>query len=166
LDILSVSGVSCDFHYILYCRLASAPDPIVALTVAHLPKTKASPRGEDVYWAKQNGATDPNLALENHLRVNNPPHECHLFAYIHKRGSRVVYRPLTKTKFLERVAKAARAANLEPLQGHGIRIGSTLEYLLWGVPFNVMRNQGRWAGDYTYASMQLLWPPTSKLSQL
>jgi hypothetical protein len=32
LDILSVSGVSCDFRYILYCRLASAPDPIVALT--------------------------------------------------------------------------------------------------------------------------------------
>jgi hypothetical protein len=32
LDILSVSGVSCDFCYILYCRLASAPDPIVALT--------------------------------------------------------------------------------------------------------------------------------------
>jgi hypothetical protein len=35
LDILSVSGVSCDFRYILYCRLASAPDPTVALTAIH-----------------------------------------------------------------------------------------------------------------------------------
>jgi hypothetical protein len=32
LDILSVSGVSCDFRYTLYCRLASALDLIVALT--------------------------------------------------------------------------------------------------------------------------------------
>jgi hypothetical protein len=39
-------------------------------------------------------------------------------------------RPLTKNKFLERVAGAAHAAGLDPLQGHGIRIGSTLEYLL------------------------------------
>ncbi len=117
------------------------------VTVAHLPKTKTSPHGEDVYWAKQNGSTDPNSALENHLQVNNPPHECHLFAYVHKRGSKITHRPLTKTKFLERVAKAARAANLDPLQGHGIRIGSTLEYLLRGVPFDVMRSQGRWGGD-------------------
>jgi len=91
--------------------------------------------------------TDPKVALENHLQVNNPPQECHLFAYVHKWGLRITYRPLTKTKFLERVAKAARAANLDPLQGHGIRIGSTLEYLLRGVPFDVMRSQGRWAGD-------------------
>jgi len=118
------------------------------VTVAHLPKTKASPlSGEDVFWAKQNGATDPDAALENHLRINNPSQECHLFAYIHKRGSKLELRPLTKTKFLERVVKAARAANLEPLQGHGIRIGSTLEYLLRGIPFDVMKVQGRWAGD-------------------
>jgi len=58
-----------------------------------------------------------------------------------------VHRPLTKTKFLERIAKAARDANLEPLQGHGIRIGSTLEYLLRGVPFEAMKVQGRWASD-------------------
>jgi hypothetical protein len=32
LDILSASGVSCDFRHILYCRLASASDPTVALT--------------------------------------------------------------------------------------------------------------------------------------
>ncbi|KAF8466463.1 hypothetical protein DFH94DRAFT_639373, partial [Russula ochroleuca] len=30
---------------------------------------------------------------------------------------------------------------------HGIRIGSTLEYLLRGMPFDVMKAKGRWAGD-------------------
>ena len=56
-------------------------------------------------------------------------------------------RQLTKTKFLERVSMATRAAGLDPLQGHGIRIGATLEYLLRGVPFDVMKAKGRWASD-------------------
>ena len=67
----------------------------------------------------------------------------HLFAYRAKHTRR----PLTKSKFVERVGNAARVAGLEPLQGHGIRIGSTLEYLLRGVPFNMMKAKGRWAGD-------------------
>ena len=117
------------------------------VTVVHLPRTKTSPQGEDVFWAKQNGITDPDVALENHLRVNNPPPDCHLFAYTYRRGTKTEYRALTKVKFLERLAKAAQAANLEPLQGHGTQIGSTLEYLLRGVPFDVMKVQGRWAGD-------------------
>ena len=96
-----------------------------------------------MYWATQVGDTDPTAALQNHLQVNQPPELMHLFAYRVKHARR----PLTKTKFLERVNEAARAAGLEPLQGHGIRIGSTLEYLLRGVPFDVMKAKGRWAGD-------------------
>jgi hypothetical protein len=114
------------------------------VTVLHLPKTKTSSNeGEDVYWASQEGDTDPTAALQNHLRINQPSEASHLFAYQVKH----VRKPLTKSKFLERVGKAARAAGLEPLQGHGIRIGSTLEYLLRGVPFDVMKAKGRWAGD-------------------
>src|ERR1019366_3077743 len=106
------------------------------VTVLHLPRTKmAGIEGEDVYWASQEGDTDPTAALQNHLRVNQPSEASHLFAYQVKHTRR----PLTKTKFLERVGKAARAAGREPLQGHGIRIGSTLEYLLRGVPFDVMK---------------------------
>ena len=114
------------------------------VTVLHLPRTKsAGSEGEDVYWASQEGGTDPTKALAQHLRVNQPSGTSHLFAYkaVHAR------RPLTKAKFVERVAKAAQAAGLEPLQGHGIRIGSTLEYLLRGVPFEVMKTKGHWAGD-------------------
>ena len=116
----------------------------LTVTVLHLPSTKvASSEGEDVYWASQNGDTDPTAALQNHLRVNQPPGDMHLFAYRAKHTRR----PLTKSKFVERVGNAARAAGLEPLQGHGIRIGSMLEYLLRGVPFDVMKAKGRWAGD-------------------
>ena len=115
------------------------------VTVLHLPTTKvAGSKGEDVYWATQNGDTDPTAALQNHLQVNQPSEAAHLFAYRAKNTPR---RPLTKHKFLERVNCAARAAGLEPLQGHGIRISSTLEYLLRGVPFDVMKAKGRWAGD-------------------
>lgn len=114
------------------------------VTVLHLPRTKvAGSEGEDVYWATQDGETDPTAALENHLHINNPSSTSHLFTY-HANRTR---RPLTKTKFLERVAAAARAAGLDPLQGHGIRIGSTLEYLLRGMPFDVMKAKGRWASD-------------------
>ena len=99
--------------------------------------------GEDIYWASQEGDTGPTKALFQHLRVNQPSEASHLFSY------KVVNmrRTLTKPKFLERVGDAVRAAGLEPLQGHGIRIGSTLEYLLRGVPFDVMKAKGCWAGD-------------------
>ena len=114
------------------------------VTMLHLPSTKsAGAEGEDVYWASQQGDTDPEVALQNHLRINQPTEASHLFAYQAKHTRR----PLTKTKFLEKVGAAARTAGLEPLQGHGIRIGSTLEYLLRGVPFDVMKAKGQWAGD-------------------
>ena len=36
---------------------------------------------------------------------------------------------------------------VDPRQGHGICIGSTLEYLLRRVPFDVMKVKGHWASD-------------------
>ena len=103
-----------------------------------------------MFWARQDGPTDPDAAMANHLVVNNPPEGHHLFSYKQQKGNKTTpstWQPLTKTKFLERVKKAAIAANLNPLQGHGIRIGSTLEYLLRGVPFDIMKSKGRWASD-------------------
>ena len=112
--------------------------------VLHLPRTKSmDSEEEDVYWASQEGDTDPTKALAQNLRINQPSDASHLFLY-KVANMRCM---LTKSKFLERVGEAARAVGLEPLQGHGIRIGSTLKYLLWGVPFDVMKAKGRWAGD-------------------
>ena len=33
------------------------------------------------------------------------------------------------------------------VKGHGIQIGGTLEFLLCGVPFNVMKALGCWLSD-------------------
>ncbi|KAG1818241.1 hypothetical protein EV424DRAFT_1540178 [Suillus variegatus] len=95
-------------------------------TVFHLPRTKTSHTGEDVFWARQQGPTDPEAALKNHFRVNNPPLQGALFSYKHGNS----HRPLTKTKFISCLSQAAKDAGLNPLQGHAIRIGATLEYLL------------------------------------
>lgn len=127
-------------------------------TVFRIPRTKSSPQGEDVSWSRQTGDTDPEAALTHHMAVNKPPADGHLFSYL--KDSR--FRPLTKTEFLRTVAAAARSAGLDPRQGHGIRIGSTLEYLLRGTPFEVMKVKGRWASDaflvYLTKHAQILAP--------
>jgi len=115
----------------------------LATTNFRVPRTKTSLHGENVFWAKQDGPSDPETAWLNHLRVNQTPSGLHLFAYRWKRE----YRPLTKSKFITRISQAAKRAGVDPIQGHGIRIGATLEYLLRGVPFDVMKAKGRWASD-------------------
>jgi hypothetical protein len=128
------------------------------VTVLHIPHTKSSSEGEDVSWAKQNGLTDPNEALQNHLLINAPPDDNHLFAYRWKRG----HRPLMKRTFIGRLAEAAQAAGEDPLQGHGICISSTLEYLLQGISFEAMKVIRRWASDafhlYLWKHAQILAP--------
>jgi len=124
--------------------------------VLHIPHTKVSQQGEDVCWVRQDGPIDPDTVLAHHLE--QPPQEGHLFVYHHKNR----HRPLTKPKFLTELARAMCAASLEPLQGHGIRIGSTLEYLLRGIPFNVMKVKGCWSSDtftlYLWKHVQILAP--------
>ncbi|TFK17247.1 hypothetical protein FA15DRAFT_683580 [Coprinopsis marcescibilis] len=108
--------------------------------VFHLPRTKALPAGEDVSWAKQYGETDPDAAFQAHLDANQPPQMGPLFAYTMNRA-KTCHKPLTKAKFLEVMHSAATRAGLEPLKGHGIHIGSTLEYLLHGIPFDIMKER-------------------------
>jgi len=128
------------------------------VTVLHIPRTKAVPQGEDVCWARQEGLMDPDSALAHHLKINDPPPNNHLFAYCHNNG----HRPLTKSKFLTELTRAVRMAGLDPLQGHSIRIGSTLKYLLRGMPFNVMKVKGWWSSDafilYLRKHVQILAP--------
>lgn len=109
----------------------------------HLPRTKTALDGEDVFWGKQQGLSDPDEAFTNHLLINQPPINGPLFAYRFKD----THRPLTKSKLLARLAQATKGAGREPVQGHGIRIGGTLEYLLRNVPFDVVKAKGRWASD-------------------
>ncbi|KAJ4493154.1 hypothetical protein C8J55DRAFT_586330 [Lentinula edodes] len=107
-------------------------------TVLHIPCTKSNQsEGEDIYFSKQLGSSDPDWWLRNQLRVNDPGPSDHLFAYKH----------LTKSAFLCRIQKIAQMRGLPVIQGHGIRIGATLEYLLRGVPFDAIRVIGRCKSD-------------------
>ncbi|KAF8798548.1 hypothetical protein BYT27DRAFT_7177580 [Phlegmacium glaucopus] len=113
------------------------------VTVFALPRTKSSPSGEDVYWSAQEGPADPQAALTNHLSINNPPADKALFAWRHPQG----LCPLTRGEFLKRINLAAVELGVKSLKGHGIRIGATLEYLLRGVPFDVVKSIGRWSSE-------------------
>jgi hypothetical protein len=126
-----------------------------------LPFTKsARERGESTSWAQQPGPTNPWDAFENHRRVNAPPPNAHIFAY--KANRRKALTPLTKRKLIERVRHITSANDLPNFEGHGLRIGGTLEYLLRGIPFNVVQSMGRWKSDafqlYLREHAQILAP--------
>lgn len=113
------------------------------VTVFRIPRTKCSNAGEDVYCAAQPGLVDPLAELNNHFQINNPPPNAHLFSYPHLNG----FRPLTKRIFMNRLNAITSSLNLDSLKGHGVRIGGTLEYLLRGIPFDVVKSMGRWGSD-------------------
>ncbi|KAF9524074.1 hypothetical protein CPB83DRAFT_861844, partial [Crepidotus variabilis] len=98
------------------------------VTIFHLPHTKCSPTGEDVYWASQSGVADPNAALNNHLLLNNPSNEEFLFSYSSNSGCH----PLTRNCFLTRINNALSSSNLPPIQG---------------IPFDVVKSLGRWSSE-------------------
>lgn len=106
--------------------------------------TAMSGKGESVQCAKQDGPADPFFALENHLVINPGQSSDHLFAWKHVDGS---LHPLSKRQFTSRISALTKLYNLPNIKGHSLRIGGTLEYLLRGVPFDVVQSQGRWAGQ-------------------
>jgi hypothetical protein len=113
------------------------------VTVFHLPCSKMSPSGEDLYFAAQTGDVDPQQELKNHLQVNTLSATDALFSWRHQRG----LCPLTCSEFTRCIECASSKLGTEPLKGHGIRIGGTLEYLLWGVLFKTVKAMGHWGGD-------------------
>ena len=110
-----------------------------------LPWTKvAADKGESVQCTKQDGPADPFFAIENHLAVNPGQPTNHLFTWRHADGS---LHPLSCKQFLSRISALAKLHNLPNIKGHSLRIGGTLEYLLRGIPFDVVQSQGCWAGQ-------------------
>ncbi|KIJ59006.1 hypothetical protein HYDPIDRAFT_177951 [Hydnomerulius pinastri MD-312] len=100
--------------------------------------------GEDTQCAPQSGGiTNPKAALENHFRVNLAPPDAHLFAWKHPNGLRA----LSKTEVTNWLAAIVKTLNLANFKGHSLHIGRTLHYLLKGVPFDVVKVMGYWAGD-------------------
>ncbi|KAI0631347.1 DNA breaking-rejoining enzyme [Trametes polyzona] len=115
------------------------------VTVIHIPRTKASPGGEDISFARSENRVDAHEALQNHLRVNELRPSSHLFAYRKQPSNAVV--PLTKAAMLKRLKSAAANVGIGDLSGHSFRIGGTLEYLLRGVSFEAVKAIGRWKSD-------------------
>ena len=110
-----------------------------------IPVTKCEATGEDVQCAPQAGCvTDPEAALQNHFRLNLAPSDAHLFTWKHPKSG---LRPLSKTQVMNKLVEVAKRSNLADLKGHSLRIGGTLFYLLKGVPFDVVKVIGRWAGE-------------------
>ncbi|KAH9931466.1 uncharacterized protein B0H18DRAFT_1116272 [Fomitopsis serialis] len=135
----------------------------LAVWTIRLPTTKSAPSGENISFARQDGVTDPEAALLAHFRINNPGSDNALFTYQHAdRRGRKRLRPLTKAQFIKAIGDAANRAAVDPLQGHGMRIGGTLEYLLRGTPFDVVKTMGRWQSDafqlYLRKHAQILAP--------
>ncbi|KIK99867.1 hypothetical protein PAXRUDRAFT_131073 [Paxillus rubicundulus Ve08.2h10] len=128
------------------------------VTNFHLPRTKSALLSKDISWAQQHGPSNPQAAFQNHIAVDGPPVDGHLFTYRHKGG----YHPLTKLKFTTSLSSAAKKAGIKPLQGHGVHIGSTLKCLLHNVPFDVIKIKGQWASDafliYLCCHAQILAP--------
>ncbi|KAG2036468.1 hypothetical protein BDR03DRAFT_865976, partial [Suillus americanus] len=113
------------------------------VTVFRLPCTKSSHTGQDVYWVAQSGLADPEAALNNHLAINRLSPSDALFSWHHRMGVRV----LTWSAFLKCSQGASDHAEMGELKGHGIHISGTLEYLLWGVPFDTVKTIGHWSSD-------------------
>ena len=110
----------------------------------HIPVTKCEPRGKDVQCALQtNCITDPQFVLDNHMHINPAPHNTHLFTWKHPKNS---LRPLSRTQVTNKLTEITKHHKLADLKGHSLHIGGTLFYLLKGVPFNVVKVIGRWAG--------------------
>ena len=115
------------------------------VTTIFVPWTKASKsQGEELNWAAQpQSGVDPKQAMQKHLELNKFDNDLHLFHHHHRGASR----PMSKSVFLTRIRKALKDAGRPPLMGHSLRVGGTLEYLLRGVDFSVVRVKGRWASE-------------------
>ena len=114
------------------------------MTNINLPWSKAAhEKGEAIYWAEQEGITDPKAALMNHLKINKPPNNGHLFSFKHQK----TLRPMTKHAIDSALKDILAAHNLPKIPYHGIRVGSTIVYLLRGISFDVVKAKGRWQSD-------------------
>ncbi|KAG2335388.1 hypothetical protein BDR05DRAFT_898613 [Suillus weaverae] len=114
------------------------------ITSFHIPSMKSSPtEGEEAFWSVQEGLSDPKAAFDNHLQVNPARASVHLFAWKHPKGLCL----LSKKELTNRISQISSIMSLPNLKGHSIRIGGTLEYLLHGVLFDVVKAMGRWSSD-------------------
>ena len=54
---------------------------------------------------------------------------------------------MTRYVFLSGIHKIVAAKKLPKLTSHSIHVGFTLEYLLRGIPFNIVKAKGHWQSE-------------------
>ncbi|KAE8220332.1 hypothetical protein CF326_g8772, partial [Tilletia indica] len=134
--------------------------PMIRAAVITLPWTKTQPNGEKIVLAPQQDSPCPVRALRNHIVVNQPAADSHLFGF---RG-RNRFTPLTRAAFLRRINGILRTAGLSRvnLKGHSLRVGGCTEFMLRGVSVDTVRLHGRWSSEawrlYLRQHVELLAP--------
>ncbi|KAJ8586305.1 hypothetical protein M405DRAFT_908902 [Rhizopogon salebrosus TDB-379] len=129
--------------------MVSVKGPVPGLAryqVSHTTVYQTAPAGEEAHWAAQAGLSDPKAALVNHLRVHPAGPETRIFAWKLEPPHRWL-RPLSRAEFTTRVSSAATAAGLPGFKGYRLRFGGTVEYLLRGIPFDVVKSMGSWSSE-------------------
>jgi hypothetical protein len=111
--------------------------------VIHLPRTKMHRHGQDVILVDQRSTINPISLLKRHLRINNIPHDSHLFSYTSMSG----LTSLTESHFLRRCNSIWGPLGYPHTTGHCFRIGGTTELLIAGTPPEVVKATGRWSSD-------------------
>jgi hypothetical protein len=142
----TINGFSIKQHITTKATALNQDRNGLQVQTSKLPLTKsARGKGESTSWAQQPSPTDPWEASQNHLHINAPPPGAHIFTY--KTNCRKALTPLTKCKVIERIRAIMSTNDLPNFEGHGLRIGGSLEHLLQGIPFNVVQSMGRWKSD-------------------
>lgn len=109
-----------------------------------LPWTKVKKwSGETIFLTKQENASDPVLAIQNHLSVNEIPQSSILFTFKDAFGTSV----LLKKQFIDRSNQIWKSCGLTQTSGHSFRIGGTSHLLLCGVNPDIIKQSGRWSSD-------------------
>jgi hypothetical protein len=109
-----------------------------------LPFTKVLDMGETVSWMTTNDMSDPLAAFQHHIALNQPNADHFLFSYRDHLGNLT---PMSQKRFTSCLDDYCKKMGEKALNGHGLRIGHTLELLLRGVPFEVVKTKGRWSSD-------------------
>lgn len=99
--------------------------------------------GEQSILNRQQGATDPIAALENHLKVNDIPAHLPLFSFHVASG----WQCMTKAKLLHICNAVWTTHDIPRITGHSFRIGGTTELLQAGVSPAIVQVMGRWSSD-------------------
>ncbi|KAJ7705618.1 hypothetical protein B0H17DRAFT_1038498 [Mycena rosella] len=113
--------------------------------ILKLPHTKTKGnRGNSSMLCRQQGASDPIKAVENHLLVKAIPDNLPLFLHRNRAGGLIC---LTCKKLMLRYNVVWAALGHPVSTGHSFRIRGTTELLLAGVSPSVVQAMGHWLSD-------------------